>query len=196
MLTCCSYKSPIDISAMKRILLVSALLLASISLFAAKPLKVSKGSLDVFKQDVTASWTIDLSEAQFVNNGVFAKEKLGSFQTWAGEDGYQELTDLMNESFFDTFNIYCSAMELVKEADAPCKVILKIDTFERTQGNGPLGSCYIGLYGTLQVLEAATGDTKLEVKLTNVKGEESFDETPRFPTAMKCLCRDLFNLKK
>ena len=39
---------------MKRILLVSALLLASVSIFAAKPLKVTKGNLGVFKEDVTA----------------------------------------------------------------------------------------------------------------------------------------------
>lgn len=36
---------------MKRILLVSALLLASVSLFAAKPFKVTKGSVDVFDFD-------------------------------------------------------------------------------------------------------------------------------------------------
>ena len=46
---------------MKRILLASALLLASVSLFAAKPLKVTAGSLDVLKDNVTATATIDLS---------------------------------------------------------------------------------------------------------------------------------------
>ena len=180
---------------MKRPLLISALLMTTLSLFAAKPLKVTKGSLDIFKQDATASYVIDLSEAQFVNNGIFAKEKLGDFKAWCGEE-YEERVKLMNESFYDSFNIYCPAMELVKEADAPYKVILKIDTFERAQGGGPLGSCYIGLYGTLQVIETSSGEAKLEVKLTNAKGDEDFDETPRFPKAMAWFCRDLFNLKK
>ncbi len=63
---------------MKRILLVSALLLASVSLFAAKPFKVTKGSLDVLKQDVTATWTIDLSEAVFVNNGILPRKTKGT----------------------------------------------------------------------------------------------------------------------
>lgn len=40
---------------MKRFLLISALLLGSVSLFAAKPLKVTNGSLDVLKQDVKAT---------------------------------------------------------------------------------------------------------------------------------------------
>ncbi|MBP5398510.1 MAG: hypothetical protein J6Y32_07825 [Bacteroidales bacterium] len=29
---------------------------------------MADGSLDVLKQDATATWTIDLSDAQFVNN--------------------------------------------------------------------------------------------------------------------------------
>lgn len=182
-------------TAMKRILLVSALLLASVALFAARPLKVTKGSLDVFKQDVSASWTIDLSQAEFVNNGIFSKEKLGDFKTWCGEE-YEERVRLMNEAFFDAFNIYCPVMELVKEGDAPYKVILKIDQFERTQGNGPIGCCYIGLYGTLCVVDAATGGLALEVKINCVKGDEDYEETLRFPTATSNLCRDLFKLKK
>ena len=103
---------------MKRILLVSALLLASVSLFAAKPLKVTKGSMDVFKQDATATWNIDLSQAVFVNNGIFAKENKGDFKTWCEED-YDERVRLMNEAFFDAFNMYTTGMELVKEGEAP-----------------------------------------------------------------------------
>ena len=179
---------------MKRILLISALLLTTVSLFAAKPLKVTKGSLNVFKEEATATWVIDLSRAQFVNNGIFSKDKLGDFQTWCGEE-FEERANLMDEAFFDTFNIYSPAMELAKEGEAPYQVILKIDQFERTQGNGPLGSCYIGLYGTFSVLDAA-GNVALEVKVTGEKGEEDFDETPRFPKAMTAFCRDLFNLKK
>ena len=180
---------------MKRILLISALLLTSVSIFAAKPLKVTKGSLSVFKEDASALWTIDLSEAQAVKNGIFAKENLGDFQTVCGED-YPEYVSIMNEAFYDAFNIYCPAMELVKEGDAPYRVILKLDKFERTQGSGPLGSYYISLYGMLSVVDTATGDVALEVKINGVKGDEDFAEGPRIPTAMTHLCRDLFKLKK
>jgi len=105
---------------MKRILLVSALLLASVSLFAAKPFKVTKGSLNV----------------------------------------------------------------------------LKVDKFERTQGPGVWGSCYISVYGTLCVVDAASGETALEIQVNNVKGDTDFVETDRFPKTMNWLCRDLFKLKK
>jgi len=180
---------------MKKLLLVSALLLASVSLFAAKPLKVTKGSLDVFKQDATATWTIDVSEAKFVNNGVFAKENKGDFKTWCEED-YDERVRLMNEAFFDSFNAKSPGLKLVNDGDAPYKVILKIDTFERSQGPGVMGSCYISIYGTLSVNDAATGDTALEIQVHNVKGDTDFVETDRFPKTMQWFCRDLFKLKK
>ena len=180
---------------MKKILLISALLLTSVSLFAAKPLKVSKGSLDVFKQDVTATWTIDISEAQFVNNGIFAKENKGDFKTWC-EGDYDERVRLMNEAFFEAFNEKSPGMKLVSEGEAPYQVILKVNTFERSQGPGVMGSCYISIYGTLSVLDTATGETALEVNVNNVKGDTDFNETDRFPKTMNWFCRDLFKLKK
>ena len=180
---------------MKKIILVSAFLLASVSLFAAKPLKVTKGSMDVFKQDAMATWTIDLSEAQFVNNGVFAKENKGDFKTWC-EGDYDERVRLMNEAFFDAFNMYTTGMELVKEGDAPYQVVLKVDKFERSQGPGVWGSCYISIYGTLNVIDNATGEQILEVAVNNVKGDTDFVENDRFPKTMNWFCRDLFKLKK
>jgi len=180
---------------MKRILLVSALLLASVSLFAAKPFKVTKGNLSVLKEEATATWTIDLSEAQFVNNGIFARENKGDFKTWCEED-YDERVSLMNEAFFDAFNIYSTGMELVKEGDAPYQVILKVDKFERTQGPGITGSYYISVYGTFCVVDSATGESVLEIQVNNVKGDTDFNETDRFPKTMNWFCRDLFKLKK
>lgn len=182
-------------TTMKRFLLVSALLLASVSLFAAKPFKVTNGSLDVLKQDATATWSIDLSEAQFVNNGVFAKENKGDFKTWC-EDDYDERVRLMNEAFFEAFNQYSKGLKLVNEGDAPYKVVLKVNTFERSQGPGVMGSCYISIYGTFTVVDTATGETALEVEVNNVKGDTDFVETDRFPKTMNWFCRDLFKLKK
>ena len=107
-----------------------------------------------------------------------------------------ERVRLMNEAFFDAFNVQSPGMELVSEGEAPYQVILKVDTFERAQGPGVMGSCYISIYGTLSVVDTASGDTVLEVKVNNVKGDTDFNETDRFPKAMKWFCRDLFKLKK
>jgi len=180
---------------MRKFLLISALMLATVPMFAAKPFKVTKGSLDVLKQEATATYTIDLSEAQFVNNGVFAKENKGDFKTWC-EGDYDERVQLMNDEFFKAFNQYSNGLKLVSEGDTPYKVILKVDTFERAQGPGVMGSCYISIYGTLSVIDTASGDTALEVKVNNVKGDTDFNETDRFPKTMNWFCRDLFKLKK
>ena len=180
---------------MKKLLLVSALLLAAVSAFAAKPMKVSKGSLSVLKEDASATWTIDLSDAQFVNNGVFAKERKGDFKTWC-EDDYDERVRLMDEEFYRAFNYYSDGLKLVKEGEAPYQVILKVYTFERSQGPGVMGSCYISIYGILSVVDTATGEVVLEIKLDNVKGDTDFVETDRFPKTINWLCRDLFKLKK
>ena len=180
---------------MKRALLVSILLISSLPLFAAKPLKVTKGSLGIFTVDAQAVYALDFTDAQFVNNGIFSKEKLGDFRTWCG-DGYDELVQLMETSFFDTFNIFSPGMELVEGEEAPYRVYFKVDTLERAQGSGRLGSCYISLYGTLLVTDVATGDVKLELIVTDARGEEDLEETPLFPKAMKRFCREMFKLIK
>jgi hypothetical protein len=180
---------------MKKIMLLCTALFVSVSLFAAKPLKVTAGSLSVLKEDATATWTIDLSEAQFVNNGVFARENKGDFKTWC-EDDYDVRVQLMNEAFFEAFNSYSNGLKLVNEGEAPYKVILKVNTFERGQGPGVMGSCYISVYGTLEVINVATGEKALEIQVNNVKGDTDFVETDRFPKTMNWLCRDIFKMKK
>ena len=92
----------------------------------------------------------------------------------------------------------CRALhaELVKEGKAPYQVILKVDKFERAQGPGVMGSCYISVFGTLSLIDNASGESVLEVAVNNVKGDTDFVETDRFPKTMTWLCRDLFKLKK
>ena len=111
---------------MKKILTAMALLLASVSLFAAKPLKVVSGSPDVLKQDVTATFTLDVSQASFENKK--------DFKSWSGAD-YDTYVQLMNDSFFQYFNKYSTGMKLVKE-DAPYNVVLDIRLFEEKMGIG------------------------------------------------------------
>jgi hypothetical protein len=102
----------------------------------------------------------------------------------------------METSFFDTFNIFSPGMELVNAEEAPYRVYFKVDTLERAQGSGRLGSCYISLYGTLRVVDTATGDVELELQVTDAKGEEDVEDTPRFPKAMKRFCREMFKMIK
>jgi hypothetical protein len=45
-------------------------------------------------------------------------------------------------------------------------------------------------------VDSATGDVELELLVTDAKGEEDVEDTPRFPKAMKRFCREMFKMIK
>ena len=171
---------------MKRLLITAALLLTAASLFAAKPLKVSKGSLDVLREDATATWSIDLSQATF--------EKKQAFEAWC-EGEYQTRVQLINDAFFASFNKYSKGLTLVNEGEAPYKLTFKVSDFERKQGPGMWGSMFIRVFGVIEIEDCASGETVCEIEVNGVKGDTDFVENDRFPKTMDWLCRDIFKMK-
>ena len=169
---------------MKRILTLSALLLASVSLFAAKPLKVSAGSLDVLKTDVTASVAIDLSQATF--------EEKQDFKTWC-ENDYDARVKIINDSFFEFFNKYSKGMKLVKE-EAPYQLVFTIKNFERKMGAN-FGQFSMKLFGTINIVDKASGETVCQLDVDGIKGAADFVENDRFPKTMDTLCKEISKLK-
>ena len=171
---------------MKRLLITAILLLTAASLFAAKPLKVSKGSLDVLREDATATWSIDLSQAAF--------EKKQSFEAWC-EGDYQTRVQLINDSFFESFNKYSKGLKLVNEGTAPYALTFRVSNFERKQGPGMWGSMFMRVFGTVEVTDCASGETVCEIEVNGVKGDTDFVENDRFPKTMDTLCKEIFKLK-
>ena len=171
---------------MKRLLITAVLLLTAASLFAAKPLKVNKGSLDVLREDATATWSIDLSQATF--------EKKQAFEAWC-EGEYQTRVQLINDAFFASFNKYSKGLTLVNEGEAPYKLTFKISNFERKQGPGMWGSMFIRVFGVIEIEDCASGETVCEIEVNGVKGDTDFVENDRFPKTMDWLCRDIFKMK-
>ena len=171
---------------MKRFLTTAILLFTAASLFAAKPYKVSKGSVDVLRQDATATWTIDLSKATF--------EEKQSFEAWC-EDEYQTRVQLMNDAFFNSFNNYSKGLKLVNEGSAPYKLVFAVSDFEQKQGPGMWGSMFIRVSGVIDIVDCASGETVCEVEVNDVRGDTDFVQNDRFPKTMDWLCRDLFKLK-
>ena len=171
---------------MKRVFTTAILLLTAASLFAAKPLKVSKGSLDVLRQDATATWTIDLSQATF--------EKDQSFEA-SYEGDFQALVQSINDTFFESFNKFSKGLKLVKEEPAPYKLVFKVKDFERKQGPGMWGSMFIRVTGVIDIEDCASGETVCELEVNGVKGDTDFVEADRYPKTMDWLCRDIFKMK-
>ena len=171
----------------KHLIAMAALLLTSASLFAAKPLKVVDGSLAVLKESAKATWKIDLSKAVF--------EKDGDFKAWCGED-YNDRVKIMNDTFFESFNKYSKGgLTLVKSGSAPYKIVLTLNKFERKQGPGMFGNCFIKAYGDLKVVNAKTGAVVLKIDVDGQPGNSDFVETERFGKTMDWLCMGLFKLK-
>jgi len=171
---------------MKRLLITAVLLLTTASLFAAKPLKVNKGSLDVLRQDATATWSIDLSKATF--------EKSQSFEAWC-EGDYQTRVQSMNDTFFESFNKYSKGLKLVNAGEAPYQLVFTVSNFERKQGPGMWGSMFIRVFGVIDIIDSASGETVCQIEVDGVKGDTDFVENDRFPKTMDWLCRDLFKMK-
>ena len=171
---------------MKRLLITAVLLLTTASLFAAKPLKVNKGSLDVLRQDATATWSIDLSKATF--------EKSQSFEAWC-EGDYQTRVQSMNDTFFESFNKYSKGLKLVNAGEAPYQLVFTVSNFERKQGPGMWGSMFVRVFGTMDIIDCASGETVCQIEVNGVKGDTDFVENDRFPKTMDWLCRDLFKMK-
>ena len=169
---------------MKRILTLSALLLVSASLFAAKPLKVASGSLDVLKEDVSAVATIDLSQAMF--------EDEKDFKTWC-EGEYDTRVKLINDSFFEYFNKYSKGMKLVKD-DAPYQLVFAIKKFERKMGAN-FGQFSMKIDGTITIVDKASGETVCQLDVDGIKGAADFVENDRFPKTMDTLCKEISKLK-
>lgn len=169
---------------MKRILTVWALLLATVSLFAAKPLKVVNGSLDVLKENVNATFTLDVSQASFENKQ--------DFKSWSGAD-YDLYVQRMNDSFFQFFNKYSNGMKLVEE-EAPYNVVLDIRLFEEKMGAN-FGQFSIRIDGTVSVVDKASGEVVCQIAIAGLKGAADFVSADRFPKTMDTLCKSIFKLK-
>jgi len=169
---------------MKKILFACAALLLSSSLFAAKPLKVSSGSIDVLKEDVTATVTIDLSQATF--------EGEKDFKTWC-EGEYDTRVKLINDSFFEYFNKYSKGMKLVKD-DAPYQLQFKIKKFERKMGAN-FGQFSMKIDGAITIVDKASGETVCQLDVDGIKGAADFVENDRFPKTMDTLCKEISKLK-
>lgn len=166
---------------------MAAMLLTSASLFAAKPLKVTDGNLAVLKESATATWKIDLSKAVFENDG--------DFKAWCGAD-YDARVKLMNDTFFASFNKYSNGLKLVEKGSAPYKLVFKVSKFERKQGPGMWGSCFIKAYGDIEIVDAKTGEVALKLSVDGQPGDTDFVETDRFGKTMDWLCMGIFKLKK
>ncbi len=166
---------------MKKSLLCICLLLCSIVAMAGS-LK-GKGNVKCLKENASAVLNIDFSKVTF--------EKDEDFKTWC-EDKYDERVAVSNSEFVKSFNENSKGVKIVEAGnDAKYKIVIDLDNFVRKTASFGWGRAHINIYGTLKVLDAATGEEVCSYKIDGLSGDNDFVETDRFAKSFAELGKQL-----
>ncbi len=166
---------------MKKSLLLFCLLLCCIVTWAGS-LK-GKGNVKCLKENESAVLTIDFSKVTW--------EKKENFKQWCGED-YDKRVTVSNSEFIKSFNENSKGVKIVEAgSDAKYKIVIDLTNFERKTASFGWGRAHINIYGTLKVIDAATGDTVCTYTIDGVSGANDFVETDRFAKSFAELGKQL-----
>lgn len=156
---------------MKKLLLTFLVLLCSAVMFAG-PLKKTSGDEKCFSENATAVLSMDLSNTTF--------DKKQSFKTWCGKD-YEERVSVSEKGFTESFNQNSKGLKIVdSESDAKYKIVIDVKNFQRKSASFGWGRFHVKIYGTLTVVDNATGETVCAYSIDGVSGGDDFNETERF----------------
>ncbi len=156
---------------MKKLLLTFIVLLCSTVMFAG-PLKKTSGDDKCFSENATAVLSIDLSNTTF--------DKKQSFMTWCGKD-YEERVSVSKKGFTESFNQNSKGLKITdSESEAKYKIVIDVKNFQRKSASFGWGRFHVKIYGTLTVIDIATGETVCAYSVDGVSGGDDFNETERF----------------
>lgn len=172
---------------MKKTLITLSLIVFSLSLFAGGQLKVKSGNTSVLKQNSVATLEMDFSET------IFGKKE--NFNTWCGAD-YESRVELMNETFYNSFNAQKWGMKISKDAEAAYKIVVKWTKFDHVIGGMVWGQMYMEGYGTIDVIDLSTGKSVLSFEIKKDRGKADFVENDRFVSLIECVVKDMAKLVK
>lgn len=166
---------------MKKSLLLFCLLLCSIVTWAGS-LK-GKGNVKCLKENESAVLAIDFSKVTW--------EKKEDFKQWCGED-YDKRVAISNSEFTRSFNENSKGLKIIETGnDAKYKMVIELVNFERKAAAFGWGSAHIKIYGTLKVIDAASGETVCTYTIDGVSGANDFVETDRFARSFSELGKQL-----
>lgn len=156
---------------MKKLLLTFVVLLCSAAMFAG-PLKKTSGDGKCFLENATAVLSMDLSNTTF--------DKKQRFQTWCGKD-YEERVAVSEKGFTTSFNQYSKGLKIAEQGtDAKYKIVIDVKNFQRKSASFGFGRFHMKIYGTLSVIDNATGETVCAYTIDGLSGGDDFNETDRF----------------
>ena len=166
---------------MKRLLLALCLVLSCAVSFAG-PLK-GEGDTKCLKESAKAVLSIDFSKATW--------EKKEDFKTWCG-DTFSERETASVTNFTTAFNESSKGLQVATEGnDAKYKMVIEVKNFERKSASIGFGRAHIKIYGTLKVVDAASGETVCTYTIDGLSGGDDYVETERFAKSFAKLGKEL-----
>lgn len=171
----------------KIILSIVFLLVASVSAFAGKDVKVKSGDKKVLKQEAVFQCVVELDGATW--------EEDESFKTHCGNEYEQRVKTL--QEFWPKFFAKYSKGPVVSDEAPVYKAVLRLTNFEKSifyAEVGKKGKIGLEFYGEVEIIEIATGRSVLTLKIESKTGPYDYFENGRCIKTMDALCEDIFDL--
>ncbi len=151
---------------MRRFLFMMCFIMSCTMSFAKS--LTGEGNTNVLKENATAVLDIDYSNAIYREYHTFKSEKVVTFAKKGAND---------KESFVEFFNKSSQGMKVSTDAaDAKYKVLVELTKIRKDIGKWAPGSNRIQLWGTVKVINIATGNTECTFKLDKFQGRDRYGD--------------------
>ena len=157
--------------------------------YAGGDVKVQSGSANVVKENATATFAIDFSNAVWENDG--------DFKTWCGKD-YDERVNKSTYAFTTEFNEESKGMKIVNGGDAKYDIVVKVDKMEAHQSANMVamwGQKKFFITGTVNITDKATGQNVCAITVKKYGDGKDFSDTDGIAKAFKGLGEKVAELK-
>ncbi len=170
----------------KTLVLAICMIFATISAMAGSKIKVTEGNQDILKEEATAVFKIDYSNAKWADKG--------DFKAWSGKD-YDSRVKKNTAGFIEAFNKNAK-LKLQESGDAKYTMTFKAGDLDRKQkATGMWGQFCTSVSGTMEVVDNATGNVVLKFDVTDVRGSVDFDYTDSITKGYVAVAKEINKLK-
>ncbi len=169
----------------KTLLLAVCMIFAALSAMAGK-ITVEEGDKGILKEDATATFKIDYTNAKWADKG--------DFKTWSGKD-YDSRVKKNTEGFIAAFNKNAK-LKLQESGDAKYSITFHAGDLDRKQkATGMWGQFCTSVSGTMEVVDNATGNVVLKLNVNDIRGSVDFDYTDSITKGYVQVAKELNKLK-
>lgn len=169
---------------MKKLLILMCLIMSCMMSFAKS--LAGSGNTNVLKENATAVLDIDYSKAIYREYHAFQSEKVVNFAKKGAND---------KESFTEFFNKSSQGMKISSEdANAKYKVLIELSKIRMDIGHWAPGSSRIQFWGTVKVINIATGNTECTFTLNKFQGRDRYGDDLIYANGFAHLGEDIAQL--